>query len=110
MHGRSHGDESPNGFRVQKWALRVLLSWDPHLLEHVPGEERATPVILLAGPVQRRLEHPKIPLNCVGSNETPRHPPAAAPYDVLVNPIRRQLGDYLVMSEELGQVTASLPD
>src|SRR5690242_6293256 len=109
MDGRSHREESPDGFRIKERPLGVLLCWDADLFQGVSREEGMTSLVLLTRPVERRLEHPEIPLNRVGSNETPRQPPAAAPYDVLVNPIWRQLGDRLVMSEELGQVTASLP-
>src|SRR5712691_11890442 len=101
VNRRCHREQPADGCRIQERAFGVFLRWNADLLEHMSGEERATSLVLLAGPVQRRFEHPEISLNGIRSDRPSRHTPAAAPHDILVNPIRRQLADHLIVPEEL---------
>src|SRR6266550_8069611 len=101
MDGRSHRDESPDGFHLQERSLGVLLRGDADLLERVSSEEGVTSFVLLAGPIQRGFEHAQVPSNRVGSDATTSRASVASPYDVVVNPIRRELAHQLSPSEEL---------
>src|SRR2546421_12619489 len=102
MDGRGHSQQSADGVRVEERSLRILLRWDPELLEYVPGEEGVTSIIFLAGPIQRRFEHPQVTPDRIGAHETARCPAVAAPHDVLVNAIRREIANRLIKPEELG--------
>src|SRR5438309_4630491 len=101
MDGRSHREESPDGFRVQEGSLGIFLRGDADLFECVSSEEGVTSFVLLAGPVQRGFEHAQVPSNRVGSDATASRASVASPYDVVVNPIRRELAHQLTASKEL---------
>src|SRR5438128_8995972 len=107
MDGRSHREESPDGFRFQERPFGVSLRGDADLLEGVSSEEGVTSFVLLAGPVERGFEHAQVPANRVGSDATAFHAPAASPHDVIVNAIRRQLAHDLTTPEELCEIATS---
>src|SRR6266487_1946738 len=110
MNGRSHRDESSDGFQVQERTLGVLLRGDADLFEGVSSEEGVTSFVLLASPVERGFEHAQVPSNRVGSNATACRTPVAPPHHVVVNAIRRKLAHQLTAPEELLEIPTSLPN
>jgi hypothetical protein len=110
MDGRGDCEKGPYGCRLEDGPLGVFLRWKPDLLEGMPSEERVTPLVLLAGPIEPGLEHPQVPLNRASTDAAMRHASAAPPNDIVVNPVRSQLAHRLGASEELGEITTSLSD
>jgi hypothetical protein len=109
MDGRSHGDESPDGFRVQEWPLGILLRGDADPFEGVSSEEGVASFILLARPVECGFEHAEVPSDRVGSGATACRAPVSPPYHVVVNAIRRELAHQLTAPKELPEIPTSLP-
>src|SRR6266702_1563470 len=109
MDGRSHRQESSDGFRLQERSLGVLLSGDADLFERVSSEEGVTSFVLLAGPVERSFEHAQVPSNRVGSDAPVSRASVASPYHVVVNAIRRELAYQLTAPEELLEIPTRLP-
>src|SRR2546425_1208450 len=110
MDGRSHREESPDGFRVQERPFGVFLGGDADLFECMSSEEGVTSFVLLAGPVERSLEHAQVPANRVGSDATAPRASVASPYDVVMNAIRRELAHQLTAPKKLLEIATSLPN
>src|SRR5205823_3623283 len=108
MHSRSHGDEGPDGFRVQERPLGVLLRGDAELFEGVSSEEGVASLVPLARPVECGFEHAKVPPNRVGSDTTACCAPVTPPYHVVVNSIWGKLAHQLTVPEELREIPTSL--